>query len=57
MILVAKPDDLSVLRRALMEVMTVPIDSGFMLLHPKVNRVDRCADSIEISLSLLEGAQ
>ena len=56
-ILVAKPDDLPALRNALMEVMTVPIDSGFMLLHPKVNRVDRCTDSIEIGLSLPEGVQ
>lgn len=56
-ILVAKPDSLSVIRQALMEVMTVPIDAGFMLLHPKVNRVDRCENSIEIHLSLLEGVQ
>lgn len=56
-ILVAEPDDLPLLRKALLEVMTVPIDSGFMLLHPKVNRVDRRADSIEIGLSLPEGVQ
>jgi len=56
-ILVAKPDGLPMLRRALMEVMTVPIDSGFMLLHPKINRVDRYAESIEIGLSLPEGVQ
>ena len=56
-ILVAKPNVLLILRKALMEVMTVPIDSGFMLLHPKVNRVDRRAESIEIGLSLPEGVQ
>lgn len=56
-ILVAEPSDLPILRKSLMEVMTVPIDSGFMLLHPKVNRVDRRAESIEIGLSLPEGVQ
>jgi hypothetical protein len=56
-ILVAKPSDLQVLRKALMDVMTIPIDSGFMLLHPKVNRVDRRAESIEIGLTLPEGVQ
>lgn len=56
-ILVAKPDELPVLRKALLKVMTVPIDSGFMLLHPKVDRVDRGTDSIEIRLSLPEGVQ
>jgi len=56
-ILESSPDDLPKLRNSLMEVMTVPIDSGYMLLHPKVNRVDRKADSIEIALSLPEGVQ
>lgn len=56
-ILVAKPSDLPILRTSLMDVMTVPIDSGFMLLHPKVHRVERRAESIEIALYLLEGAQ
>jgi hypothetical protein len=56
-ILVGKPDDLPVLRGALMDLMTVPIDSGYMLLHPKVGRVDRRVESIEISLSLPEGVQ
>ncbi len=56
-ILVGKPDKLPVLRKALMELMTTPIDSGFMLLHPKVDRVDRRVESIEISLSLPEGVQ
>ena len=56
-ILVGKPDELPVLRRALMDLMTVPIDSGYMLLHPKVGRVDRRVESIEISLSLPEGVQ
>lgn len=56
-ILESKPDDLPKLRKSLMEVMTVPIDSGFMLLHPKVNRVDRRSDSIEIVLSIPEGVQ
>lgn len=56
-ILQSKPDDLPKLRKSLMEVMTVPIDSGFMLLHPKVNRVDRRSDSIEIVLSIPEGVQ
>lgn len=56
-ILESKPEDMPKLRKSLMEVMTIPIDSGFMLLHPKVNRVDRRADSIEIGLSLPEGVQ
>jgi hypothetical protein len=56
-ILVGKPDELPVLRRALMELMTVPIDSGYMLLHPKVDRVNRRVESIEIILSLPEGVQ
>lgn len=55
--LVSVPDELPRLRNALMEVMTVPIDSGYMLLHPKVNRVDRRVDCIEIGLSLAEGVQ
>ena len=50
-ILVGDPKDTPSLRKALMEVMTVPIDSGFMLLHPKVERVDRRVETIEISLS------
>jgi hypothetical protein len=40
-----------------MDLMTVPIDLGYMLLHPKVGRVDRRVESIEISLSLPEGVQ
>ena len=56
-ILVGRPDQLPDLRRALMEVMTVPLDSGYMLLHPKVERVDRRVESIEISLTLPEGVQ
>lgn len=56
-ILFSDPEHLSKLRNALMEIMTVPIDSGFMLLHPKVNRVDRRAEYIEIGLSLPEGLQ
>ncbi|MCP4888127.1 MAG: hypothetical protein GY904_16135, partial [Planctomycetaceae bacterium] len=56
-ILVGDPKDTPSLRKALMEVMTVPIDSGFMLLHPKVERVDRRVETIEISLSLAEGVQ
>ena len=56
-ILVAKPEDRAILRKALMKVMTDPIDSGFMLLHPKVDRVDQRSESIEIGLSLPEGVQ
>ncbi len=56
-VLESKPNEMPKLRKALMEVMTVPIDSGFMMLHPKVNRVDRRVDSIEIGLSLPEGVQ
>jgi hypothetical protein len=56
-ILTVQPDGLQKIRNALLEVMTAPIDSGFMLLHPKVNRVDRSENSIEIQLSLLEGLQ
>ena len=56
-ILTVQPDGLQKIRHALLEVMTAPIDSGFMLLHPKVNRVDRSNNSIEIHLSLLEGVQ
>jgi hypothetical protein len=56
-ILVAKPDQLPALRKALMDIMTTPIDSGFLLLHPKVNRVDRFAESIEVRLLLPEGVQ
>ena len=56
-ILESKPDDLPTLRKSLLEVMTVPIDSGFMLLHPKVRRVDRRTDLVEVTLSLPEGVQ
>ncbi len=56
-ILVGYPKDLPTLRKALMEVMTVPIDAGYMLLHPKVNRVNRRLETIEIFLSLQEGVQ
>jgi len=56
-ILVGDPKDPPTLRKALMEVMTVPIDSGYMLLHPKVDRVDRRVETIEIGLSLPEGVQ
>ncbi len=56
-ILVARPEQLPALREVLMDIMTTPIDSGFLLLHPKVNRVDRFSASIEISLTLPEGMQ
>ena len=56
-ILVGDPKDPPTLRKALMDVMTVPIDTGFMLLHPKVDRVDRRVETIEIGLSLPEGVQ
>jgi hypothetical protein len=56
-ILVSQPNDLQKLREALLDIMTTPIDSGFLLLHPKVDRVDRFAESIEISLALPEGVQ
>lgn len=56
-ILVSQPNDLPILRTALMDIMTNPIDSGLLLLHPKVNRVDRLAESVEISLTLPEGVQ
>lgn len=56
-ILVARPDQLPALRDALMDIMTTPIDSGFLLLYPKVNRVDRFAEAVEISLTLPEGIQ
>lgn len=56
-VLESKPNDMPKLRKALMEIMTVPIDSGLMMLHPKVNRVDRRGNSIEIGLSLPEGVQ
>jgi len=56
-VLVALPNRLPVLRQALMDIMTTPIDSGFLLLHPKVNRVDRFAETIEIGLTLPEGMQ
>ncbi len=56
-ILVAKPGQLPALREALMTIMTTPIDSGFLLLHPKVNRVNRFAESVEIILTLPEGMQ
>jgi hypothetical protein len=56
-ILVSQPNDLQKLRESLLDIMTTPIDSGFLLLHPKVDRVDRFAESIEISLALPEGVQ
>ena len=56
-ILVGDPKDTPTLRKALLEVMTVPIDSGYMLLHPKVDRVDRRVETIEVGLSLPEGVQ
>ena len=56
-ILVARPNRLPALREALMDIMTHPIDSGFLLLHPKVKCVNRFAESIEIGLTLPEGMQ
>lgn len=56
-ILFARPGQLPALREALMDIMTTPIDSGLLLLHPKVKRVDRFADSVEIILTLPEGMQ
>jgi hypothetical protein len=56
-ILVARPSQLPALRQSLLDIMTKPIDSGFLLLHPKVNRVSRFAESVEISLTLPEGMQ
>jgi hypothetical protein len=56
-ILFAEPTQLPKLRKALLDIMTAPIDSGFLLLHPKVNRVDRFTETVEIRLSLPEGIQ
>jgi len=56
-ILVSQPNQMPTLREALMDIMTTPIDSGFLLLHPKVNRVDRFSETVEIHLTLPEGMQ
>ena len=49
--------DLPELRDRLLEIVTVPVDAGYMLLHPRVIRVDRRAEHVEILLSLPEGIQ
>jgi ATP-dependent helicase Lhr and Lhr-like helicase len=56
-ILQSAAEDLPQLRETLLEIITIPIDAGYMLLHPRVNRVDRRAENVEILLSLPEGIQ
>lgn len=56
-ILASQAGQLPALRDALLDIMTTPIDSGFLLLHPKVTRVERLSETVEIHLSLPEGLQ
>jgi len=45
------------LRRALLVVMTAPIDTEFMLLHPTVRGVERRSGMVRVTLTLAEGNQ
>jgi hypothetical protein len=56
-ILTGSPHEMSLLSQAMLDVMTNPIESNFMLLYPKVGRVDRRAEVVEVTLSLPESIQ
>jgi hypothetical protein len=45
------------LRTALLAVMASPIDTEFMLLHPRVRGVERRAGMVRVTLTLAEGNQ
>lgn len=48
---------LSSLRAALIAVISEPIDTGFLLLHPRVRGVERGAGAVDVTIELAEGVQ
>jgi hypothetical protein len=48
---------LSSLRAALIAVTSDPIDTGFLLLHPRVRGVERGAGVVDVTVELAEGVQ
>lgn len=53
----ANANESMLIRAALLELATSPVDTGAMLLYPRVARVDRHVDSITTRLVLPEGMQ
>lgn len=45
------------LRKALISMMSEPVDTDFMLLHPRVRGIERGAGAIDVTLELAEGIQ
>jgi hypothetical protein len=56
-VLFTKSEELPRLRKALMTVMTTPVENGFLFSYPKITRVDRRSDVVEIELLNDEGLQ
>jgi hypothetical protein len=56
-VLRATSSDVPRLRAALISIMTEPVDTGFLLLHPRVGTVSRGDGVIDITLELAEGSQ
>jgi len=56
-ILEAPSSRTALLRDSLLSVVTVPVDTGFMLVHPRINGIDRRGGSVSVALSLSEGMQ
>ena len=53
----APPADARTLRGAVMEVQGVPVDAGFLMLHPRVIGVARDGEDLRVRLELREAFQ
>jgi hypothetical protein len=56
-VLRAPSGDAASLRAALISIMAEPVDTGILLLHPRVRTVNRGDGVIDITLELAEGSQ
>ena len=53
----APPADARTLRSAVMEVQGIPVDAGFLMLHPRVIGVVRDGEDLRVRLELREAFQ
>jgi hypothetical protein len=56
-VLRANPSDVGQLRAALLSMTTEAVDTGFLLLHPRVRGVERAVGAVDVILDLAEGLQ
>ncbi len=56
-VLRADAEDTARLREALISMMSEPVDTDFLLLHPRVRGIERGAGAIDVMLELGEGIQ